>query len=584
MGETTYRGADLSSWPWGQKLGFINGKTIKPKENSEEYEQWIKNDCLVTSWILNFISKEIVEAFLYTTSAQELSEELQARYGESNGLMIYQLQREIASASQGNMTVSGYYTKIKKLWDQLTCISPIPTCQCGTSKNGIKHWLKRESKQIQTQRALNTIEADFENSDAVTTHNAAEQRAMSEMDHKTKNIVAIGRMVGSLYVLEEQSFKEETIKAYQESKNASALNVTVTDIETWHKILGHSSSIFLSHLPHLKGPSSALIAEVKQYLDQLFTIKDLGVAKFFLGIEIACSPQGMALTQLKYTKDILADTGMTNAQAATLRCLQGGGYRSMGAAAYELTWIYFLLKDMQLSVEGSVRGGDETLVEAGGCHGPAVEELAHISHIVAIISTIIVSNLSMQSSMAEFGLCGVVSMVMCRGRSSVVHSLGRRAVRRPVRLILLGLLLEVRAGPVCLDLELYLVGQPKLLDQIPSGDGELLPDVFVEDSEHGLIVTVSPVEILRLWWHLPQTSPRVEKVSMHHRIDALVEFAIRSESYRCRTRGPTLSGVCGAAEGSVMSGGGGGRKTTSPAQKTLDDTAKNGRLRLPPQP
>ncbi|KAL0287698.1 UNVERIFIED_CONTAM: Retrovirus-related Pol polyprotein from transposon RE2 [Sesamum calycinum] len=67
----------------------------------------------------------------------------------------------------------------------------------------------------------------------------------------------------------------------------------------------------------LHGPSSALIAEVKQYLDQLFTVKDLKVAKFFLGIEIARSPQGMALTQLKYTKDILADTGMTNARVAT---------------------------------------------------------------------------------------------------------------------------------------------------------------------------------------------------------------------------------------------------------------------------
>ncbi|KAL0393089.1 UNVERIFIED_CONTAM: Retrovirus-related Pol polyprotein from transposon RE2, partial [Sesamum radiatum] len=191
----------------------------------------------------------------------------------------------------------------------------------------------------------------------------------------------------------------------------------------------------------LHGPSSALIAEVKQYLDQLFTVKDLKVAKFFLGIEIARSPQGMALTQLKYTKDILADTGMTNARAATtplptgvkfteeagkplpnaevyrrligrlfylgftrpdishatqqlsqflqapcqqhwdaalhlLRYLNGtqhkglffpsnsvlelkstvsrstaeAEYRSMGATGCELTWIYFLLKDMQLLV------------------------------------------------------------------------------------------------------------------------------------------------------------------------------------------------------------------------------------------
>ncbi|KAL0462236.1 UNVERIFIED_CONTAM: hypothetical protein Slati_0111300 [Sesamum latifolium] len=80
------------------KLGFINGKTVKPKEDSEEYEQWIRNDCMVRSWILNSISKEIVEAFLYTSSAHELWEELASRYGESNGPMVYQLQREIASA------------------------------------------------------------------------------------------------------------------------------------------------------------------------------------------------------------------------------------------------------------------------------------------------------------------------------------------------------------------------------------------------------------------------------------------------------------------------------------------------------
>ncbi|KAL0323580.1 UNVERIFIED_CONTAM: hypothetical protein Sangu_1977300 [Sesamum angustifolium] len=64
------------------KLGFINGKMIKPKENSEEYEPWIKNDCLVTSWILNSISKEIVEAFLYTTSAQELWEDMVKATGQ----------------------------------------------------------------------------------------------------------------------------------------------------------------------------------------------------------------------------------------------------------------------------------------------------------------------------------------------------------------------------------------------------------------------------------------------------------------------------------------------------------------------
>ncbi|KAL0306939.1 UNVERIFIED_CONTAM: hypothetical protein Sradi_6111200 [Sesamum radiatum] len=39
----------------------------------------------------------------------------------------------------------------------------------------------------------------------------------------------------------------------------------------------------------IAGPSKAMITELKQDLDNLFTIKDLGVAKYFLGLEIARS-------------------------------------------------------------------------------------------------------------------------------------------------------------------------------------------------------------------------------------------------------------------------------------------------------
>ncbi|KAL0341715.1 UNVERIFIED_CONTAM: hypothetical protein Scaly_1834100 [Sesamum calycinum] len=78
------------------KLGFINGKSQKPNEDSDEYEQWVRNDCMVTSWILNSISKEIVETFLYVNSARELWTELETHFGECNGPLVYQIQREIA--------------------------------------------------------------------------------------------------------------------------------------------------------------------------------------------------------------------------------------------------------------------------------------------------------------------------------------------------------------------------------------------------------------------------------------------------------------------------------------------------------
>ncbi|KAJ0089079.1 hypothetical protein Patl1_33171 [Pistacia atlantica] len=107
------------------KLGFINGQCKMPDESSPTFDQWRRVDCMVTSWILNSISREIVEAFLYTTSAKDLWKELEERFGECNGPLLYQIQRDISS----------YYTKLKKLWDELTCLMPIPQCSCGATKS-----------------------------------------------------------------------------------------------------------------------------------------------------------------------------------------------------------------------------------------------------------------------------------------------------------------------------------------------------------------------------------------------------------------------------------------------------------------
>ena len=90
-----------------QKLGFVNGKCIQLYLNSKNYKQWLGVDNMIISWLLNSISKDIVDAFLYTNTAKELWDELAKRYGECNGhSLIYQIQRQIASISQGTMTIS----------------------------------------------------------------------------------------------------------------------------------------------------------------------------------------------------------------------------------------------------------------------------------------------------------------------------------------------------------------------------------------------------------------------------------------------------------------------------------------------
>ncbi|KAL0303103.1 UNVERIFIED_CONTAM: hypothetical protein Sradi_6178400 [Sesamum radiatum] len=116
------------------KLGFINGKIPKPEESDDGFEQWERADGMVISWILNSISKDIVESFLYIDTARDLWLELETRFGVSNGPLVYKLQREIASAAQGNLSVSAYFSNLKKLWDELGCLVTTPAYSSVAAK------------------------------------------------------------------------------------------------------------------------------------------------------------------------------------------------------------------------------------------------------------------------------------------------------------------------------------------------------------------------------------------------------------------------------------------------------------------
>lgn len=89
---------------------------------------------MVTSWILNLISKDLVDGFIYTTSARDLWLEITEKFEECNGMMIYQSHRKIFLIVQENASVSVYFTRIKRLWDELGSMETLPPCTCSTSK------------------------------------------------------------------------------------------------------------------------------------------------------------------------------------------------------------------------------------------------------------------------------------------------------------------------------------------------------------------------------------------------------------------------------------------------------------------
>ncbi|KAK6150364.1 hypothetical protein DH2020_015296 [Rehmannia glutinosa] len=130
------------------KLGFIDGKIDVPEEDSPKYDQWRKVDSIVISWILNSISKDLVDAFIYSNSAKELWDDIAKRFGDCNGPMIYQLERDIANMNQRNIFVVEYFTKLKKLWDELACLMPLPICKNETRRLIVEREMNRRLMQF----------------------------------------------------------------------------------------------------------------------------------------------------------------------------------------------------------------------------------------------------------------------------------------------------------------------------------------------------------------------------------------------------------------------------------------------------
>lgn len=57
------------------------------------------------------------------------------------------------------------------------------------------------------------------------------------------------------------------------------------------------------------GSDLQAITHLKDFLHQAFTIKDLGILHYLLGLEVHHLPNGIVLSQIKFTQDLLEETG-----------------------------------------------------------------------------------------------------------------------------------------------------------------------------------------------------------------------------------------------------------------------------------
>jgi hypothetical protein len=87
-------------------------------------------DAISSSWILNSVSPSIAQSIVFLENAADTWIELRERFSQGDLIRISELQHDIYASSQGNRSVTDFYSELKLLWEELELYLPIPTCTC----------------------------------------------------------------------------------------------------------------------------------------------------------------------------------------------------------------------------------------------------------------------------------------------------------------------------------------------------------------------------------------------------------------------------------------------------------------------
>ncbi|KAL0307739.1 UNVERIFIED_CONTAM: hypothetical protein Sangu_2492000 [Sesamum angustifolium] len=77
--------------------------------------------------------------------------------------MIYQLQREIASISQKDLSLTRYLMKVTKLWNELSSKPLTPKCKCGSCTCGVNKEIEELTSLTQLMQFLMGLHESFNN-------------------------------------------------------------------------------------------------------------------------------------------------------------------------------------------------------------------------------------------------------------------------------------------------------------------------------------------------------------------------------------------------------------------------------------
>ncbi|CAL1352967.1 unnamed protein product [Linum trigynum] len=113
------------------KIGFVDGSLPRPQGGGPSSLTWTRCDALVKGWLRSAMDPELRSSVMHAKTAQEILEDLRNRFSKGNLTRAYELRRHVSFLQQEKQSVSTFYTKLRKAWEETQSILSPPICACG---------------------------------------------------------------------------------------------------------------------------------------------------------------------------------------------------------------------------------------------------------------------------------------------------------------------------------------------------------------------------------------------------------------------------------------------------------------------
>lgn len=126
------------------KEEYLTGATQPPVQDSANYRTWKTENNMVMSWLLNSMTNETGENFMYYKTAKEIWDAARDTYSnKDNASAIFEIKGMLHELRQGEQTVTKYFNKLTRYWQQLDVLDDV-SWSCATDAKQYKDIQEKE--------------------------------------------------------------------------------------------------------------------------------------------------------------------------------------------------------------------------------------------------------------------------------------------------------------------------------------------------------------------------------------------------------------------------------------------------------